>query len=72
MKNPVEKAINNHLQVIQSLHALTHTIEAIGGSLSSALKQGQKILFAGNGGSAADAQHLAAEIARTGKKSTKI
>ena len=62
MKNPVEKAINNHLQVIQSLHALTHTIEAIGGSLSSALKQGQKILFAGNGGSAADAQHLAAEI----------
>ena len=62
MKNPVERAIDNHLEVIQSLHALTHTIESIGGRLSSALKQGKKILFAGNGGSAADAQHLAAEI----------
>ena len=27
-----------------------------------ALRQGHKILFAGNGGSAADAQHLAAEL----------
>jgi D-sedoheptulose 7-phosphate isomerase len=30
--------------------------------LSSALDQGNKILFCGNGGSAADAQHLAAEF----------
>ena len=30
--------------------------------LTSALKEGRKVLFCGNGGSAADAQHLAAEL----------
>ena len=61
MKNPVEKAINNHLQ---AFNHFTHSRIRLryGGSFSSALKQGQKILFVGNGGSAADAQHLAAEI----------
>lgn len=62
MKNPVERAIDAHLQVIQSLHALTSTIETLGETVCSAINHGHKILFAGNGGSAADAQHLAAEI----------
>ena len=38
------------------------TIEKIGDALSRALKGGKKILFCGNGGSAADAQHIAAEL----------
>jgi len=37
-------------------------IEAGGAILIDALKGGGRILFCGNGGSAADAQHLAAEL----------
>ena len=38
-------------------------LERIGGRMVTALKMGLKILIAGNGGSAADAQHFAAELA---------
>ena len=38
------------------------TVESIVDSLVSALKKGNRIYFCGNGGSAADAQHLAAEF----------
>src|SRR5215211_5556483 len=37
-------------------------IEAAGRLLGTALRAGAKVLFCGNGGSAADAQHLAAEL----------
>ncbi len=37
-------------------------IEAVAADLSAALRNGGKILVCGNGGSAADAQHLAAEL----------
>lgn len=37
-------------------------IADIAESLTSALEKGNKVLFCGNGGSAADAQHLAAEL----------
>lgn len=42
--------------------ALPGLIEAIACRCIEALRGGNKILFAGNGGSAADAQHLAAEF----------
>ena len=38
-------------------------LETIGSCIISALKSQQKVLIAGNGGSAADAQHFAAELA---------
>ena len=38
------------------------TIEKIIGEMKKAFKKGKKVLFCGNGGSAADAQHLAAEL----------
>ena len=38
-------------------------LEIIGNRIITSLKSGQKILVAGNGGSAADAQHFAAELA---------
>ena len=38
------------------------TIEKIGEALVSAFKNDKKLLLCGNGGSAADAQHIAAEI----------
>jgi D-sedoheptulose 7-phosphate isomerase len=38
------------------------TVRAAARIISTALRQGHKVLFFGNGGSAADAQHLAAEL----------
>jgi D-sedoheptulose 7-phosphate isomerase len=43
--------------------ALSETGAAVAAALVDALKAGGKVLFCGNGGSAADAQHLAAELA---------
>jgi D-sedoheptulose 7-phosphate isomerase len=41
---------------------LMSTIEKVTGVITSAFANGNKVLFCGNGGSAADAQHLAAEF----------
>lgn len=46
-------------------HALAHeahTLEAIASLCAQSLRQGGKVMFCGNGGSAADSQHLAAEL----------
>ena len=37
-------------------------LEKMGDALKSAIQQGNKLILCGNGGSAADAQHLAAEF----------
>ena len=42
--------------------ALLGAIETAASACAGAVRDGGKILFAGNGGSAADAQHLAAEL----------
>lgn len=42
--------------------ALVNTIKAITEKIITAFNNGNKVLFCGNGGSAADAQHLAAEF----------
>ena len=42
--------------------AFVGQIAAISAAMVAALRQGRKILLAGNGGSAADAQHIACEI----------
>jgi D-sedoheptulose 7-phosphate isomerase len=41
---------------------LRDTLHTISAEIARALKNGNKLLLAGNGGSAADAQHIAAEI----------
>jgi len=48
--------------VLQSLHVLSGAVNAAGQLASSALQSGGKLMFCGNGGSAADSQHLAAEL----------
>jgi D-sedoheptulose 7-phosphate isomerase len=42
--------------------SLIEMIRAVGKVMANALHQGRKLFFMGNGGSAADAQHLAAEF----------
>lgn len=55
-------AINQHLAIIRRLAAQQDAFERAATMLSRCLLSGGKILWCGNGGSAADAQHLAAEL----------
>lgn len=56
------QGIREHQSVIADLHTLMPQIEQFAGRMQLCLAQGGKILWMGNGGSAADSQHLAAEI----------
>ena len=55
-------AIEDHAATIVSLRALAPAIAYASSTLAGCLGAGGQILFCGNGGSAADAQHLAAEF----------
>ncbi len=50
------------LQQATQDEALLGALKAIADAITDALKSGHKLLIAGNGGSAADAQHIAAEL----------
>lgn len=49
-------------QLLQNDQVYVETVSLVGKEIASALGRGNKVLFFGNGGSAADAQHLAAEL----------
>src|SRR3989440_8750317 len=53
---------SENLQLMIKDDALLAAVAQVAQACVGALRQGHKILFAGNGGSAADAQHLAAEL----------
>ena len=54
--------LKEHQAMIAKLADCTDVIELVGQVLIETLKQGGKILLCGNGGSAADCQHIAAEL----------
>ena len=54
--------LEEHQVMIASLAEQSDAIEAAGALLINTLKQGGKIMLCGNGGSAADCQHIAAEL----------
>ncbi len=57
--------INDHLALVATLLEDATYLAALSGAavaMAHALRAGRKVLFFGNGGSAADAQHLAAEL----------
>jgi D-sedoheptulose 7-phosphate isomerase len=60
-----QASIDRHLdglaRTAESARALSADVARVAGLVVHALQQGQKLLFCGNGGSAADAQHLATE-----------
>jgi D-sedoheptulose 7-phosphate isomerase len=61
----IKELINNSIAVKQQIvenGELLLTIEEVVAVITRCFKQGNKVLFCGNGGSAADAQHLAAEF----------
>ncbi len=57
-----KQAFDEHLRVIDELKAQQSVLETIAREMTDAIHAGNKILWCGNGGSAADAQHLAAEF----------
>ena len=62
MKDIIEKEFNEHIKVANSIHCLTDAVAISAQLCIDCLKNGGKILLMGNGGSAADAQHIAAEL----------
>ena len=64
MNNPIDIAaqLEEHRQVIASVDQLVPQIQQIADQLTICLRKGGTIFWMGNGGSAADAQHLAAEL----------
>ena len=61
IKNIIEGSIDVKKQLLSDEQLLS-TINTVTAAITSAFKQGNSVYFAGNGGSAADAQHLAAEF----------
>ena len=65
MKNVIKKIVQDSLDVKQALLADDHLIGMIAqvsDLVANAFESGNRVYFCGNGGSAADAQHLAAEF----------
>jgi len=65
MQQQISKIIQSSIDVKQAIVADARLIEIIGQvtqATAAAFSAGNKVLFCGNGGSAADAQHLAAEF----------
>lgn len=58
----VDRALADHQTTVAALAALRPQIREVASRMRETLAQGGKILWMGNGGSAADSQHLAAEM----------
>jgi D-sedoheptulose 7-phosphate isomerase len=54
--------LDGHLALLSELSMLDEPITEASKALVQSLQQGSKIMFCGNGGSAADSQHLASEL----------
>ena len=63
MKATIKEEFNSHLDTINNvIDTMEDSLEKASILAINALKAGNKILIFGNGGSAADAQHIAAEL----------
>lgn len=62
MSNLITQSIAGHRQALDLLPPLSPAIEACAQKMGAVFVAGGKLLACGNGGSAADAQHLASEL----------
>ena len=58
-----EANLREHRRLFESMEALAVPVHAAAQAMTQCLRRGGRLLFLGNGGSAADSQHLAAEFA---------
>jgi len=68
MKKIISEALTAHRQALDFLATQTGALQRLAEILIKALKDNGKIILAGNGGSASDAQHFAAELVGRFKK----
>ena len=61
IKNIIKASIDTKQQILQDA-ALVSEVEKVAMVVTEAFRKGNKVLLCGNGGSAADAQHIAAEF----------
>lgn len=57
-----QSALTEHIQIIQALNDQQRVLDQIASEMVLAVRMGGKILWCGNGGSAADAQHLNGQL----------
>lgn len=62
LSNIIQRGLQEHVELFQSLSSLFPEIERAASLVSEALRGGRKLMLCGNGGSAADSQHIAAEL----------
>ena len=64
MKEFIQEVLNEKKTILEKLdnNDFTENISKSAGKIIDAIKSGHKIMIAGNGGSAADSQHFAAEL----------
>ncbi len=62
MKDIVHQEINEHIEIASSIFSQSREIVTCANICIDCLESGGKILLFGNGGSASDAQHIAAEL----------
>ncbi|MDQ7047911.1 MAG: D-sedoheptulose 7-phosphate isomerase [Sulfurovum sp.] len=69
MRSMIERELQAHKETIErTIETMIPSIEQASKLVTQTLKGGYKVLLCGNGGSAADAQHIAAEL--TGRYKT--
>lgn len=61
-KSTILNRFDETINVLSQLKGISNDIELVAQMILNCLKSGNKLLLCGNGGSAADAQHIAAEF----------
>lgn len=61
IKDIFRESVNTKIRVIED-EAMINLVQTVSDIIVNAFNNGNKVYFCGNGGSAADAQHLAAEL----------
>ena len=72
MKNNIEKSFLDSAECIKKSVNLSEMVEKAIKEIINCLERGNKIIIFGNGGSAADAQHIAAEFISKFKRPKKF
>ena len=61
-RHEIETIWDEHLRVAAALRSLTGDVDSVVATIARSMAAGGRLLTCGNGGSAADAQHIAAEL----------
>ncbi|MBU1854343.1 MAG: D-sedoheptulose 7-phosphate isomerase [Nanoarchaeota archaeon] len=62
MIKKIEEQFEEHIELVKQNLGLIKKIDLAAAKIISCIEKGGKVLIAGNGGSAADSQHIAAEL----------